>query len=93
MKKCPPAGLRVCFAANPAARALYSGDAPRTGECGAVTTLPMGGRRASCMPGPGGGLVYVDWDQSRTAGVFRNHLHRESTGKPLGSSRRRRRRR
>jgi hypothetical protein len=36
------------------------------------------------MPGPGGGLVYVDWDRSRFQGVFRIHLKAEKTGKPLG---------
>lgn len=93
MKRCPPAGTRVCFHANPAARTLYSGQAPGQGECGTVESVPTGGGRATCMPGPLGGLVYVNWDRSRFEGVFRSHLTNEKTGKAMGRRARRRRRR
>ncbi len=90
MKACPPEGLRVCFRPNPAARAVYGGDGPAMGECGTVKSVSLGRGRRTCMPGPVGGLVYVDWDRSRFQGVFRKHLYRESTGKPLGGRKLRR---
>jgi hypothetical protein len=83
--------MRVCFVANPVARALYERNVPQSGECGTVTTVPVPGGRRTCMPGPRGGLVYVDWDRSSTSGVFRVDLKRESTGKSLAGRRRLRR--
>jgi hypothetical protein len=47
---------------------LYS-NAPRSGERGTVTSVPLGRRRATCLRGPGGGVVYVDWDGLGTLGV------------------------
>lgn len=43
---------------------------PRAGERGTVTTMyiPGAGSR-SYLPGPGGGLVYVDWDRTGVMGV------------------------
>ena len=60
---------------------LYSDypDPPRHGERGTVTSIPLGGRRvATCMKGPGGGLVYVDWDDVGTMGVSSFDLDRVS---------------
>jgi hypothetical protein len=42
---------------------------PKRGEKGTVTSIPLGGRRGTCMKGPGGGLVYVKWDRGGFAGV------------------------
>ena len=88
-KRCPRAGVRVCFSANPAARAVYGKDAPRDGECGVIRAIPVGFAKQTCMPGPGGGMVYVDWDKARFMGVFRQHLDVERTGRALGRRRRR----
>lgn len=95
-KKCPREGTRVRFNANPAAMMLYrsgSPSAPRHGEEGSVTSIPVGRGSRTCMPGPGGGLVYVDWENAHTQGVFRNHLTNVRTGKTLAGARRRKRRR
>lgn len=91
MKKCPPAGTRVCFVANPAARALYDRDVPGTGECGTVRGVSLGIGKSTCIGGPLGGLVYVQWDRSRFSGVFRQHLTNERTGRALARRRRGRR--
>jgi len=64
----PKPGAKVKFAANPAALMLYSRH-PKVGETGTVTTIPLGGGRSHYMAGPGGGMLYVDWDQSGTMGV------------------------
>lgn len=92
MKKCPREGLRVRFEVNPAARMLYTrGTAPPPGTEGTIVTLPVPGGRRTCMPGPGGGLVYAAWDNWGTTGVFRAHAIRVDTGKSLAGARRRRR--
>lgn len=69
--RCPREGLRVQYNPSPASHVLYSDypDPPRHGERGTVVSIPLGGRRATCMRGPGGGLVYVDWDRGGTFGV------------------------
>jgi len=78
---CPKEGARVCFVANPAARMLYIDRrathqlVPEQGECGTVTKI-SGGK--TCMPGPRGGMVYVDWDRSGTFGVFKTDLDKPS---------------
>jgi len=72
--RCPMEGTRVRFQPNPASYALYS-RAPKPGTYGRVTTVPLGGgRRATCMRGPGGGLVYVRWEGSDTMGVSMNDI-------------------
>jgi hypothetical protein len=97
MRRCPPEGTRVVFGANPAAMMFYrpsrSVCEPRAGEHGTVTSLPTGRGRATCMGGPAGGLVYVNWDGGCVAGVFRPHLRKEKDGGLLGRARRDRRRR
>lgn len=67
--RCPREGTRVVFNANPASRQLYSYKVPKNGEGGSVVSIPLGGRRATCMRGPGGGLIYVKWDSGFTVGV------------------------
>jgi hypothetical protein len=78
MARCPKPGTRVKFSGTPAAVAFYmSGTfaaSPKIDEGGTVTEFPTPRGKASCMPGPGGGMVYVDWDKSGSFGVFRNHL-------------------
>jgi hypothetical protein len=60
-------GTRVRFNAHPGSLVLYTHH-PEIGEEGSVTTMPGFGKR-TYLPGPGGGLLYVDWDQSGTIGV------------------------
>jgi hypothetical protein len=70
----PREGTRVRFVANPASLMLYTRP-PRIGSTGLVTSVPLGGgRRSTYMPGPGGGLVYVRWDDGSTMGVSSNDL-------------------
>lgn len=74
-KRCPREGIRVKFTPNMAAAMFYSpGTHPPIGAEGTITTLPTGRGRATCMPGPRGGLVYVDWKGWGTVGVFRQDL-------------------
>lgn len=67
-KRPPRVGTRVTFCPGPGSRLLYSGSMPPSGRAGTVTTMPGFGRR-NFMPGPGGGLLYVDWDDFGTLGV------------------------
>jgi hypothetical protein len=62
--RCPKEGLRVKFVPNPASLMLYSRTygTPPKGATGSVTSIPVPGGKKTCMPGPGGGLVYVEWD-------------------------------
>jgi len=70
-RACPREGLRVQFNPNPASYMLYSQGygLPKRGGRGTVTSLSLGSRRTTCLKGPGGGLVYVDWDDVGTMGV------------------------
>jgi hypothetical protein len=70
-RACPREGLRVEFNPSAASHVLYRDypNLPKRGERGTVTSISLGHRRATCMRGPGGGLVYVDWDGGGTAGV------------------------
>lgn len=70
-------GERVKFVATPAAMMLYGQQPyPQRGEEGYVTTIAG----SIGMRGPRGGLVYVDWDQVGTAGVFAADLERIGKG-------------
>lgn len=64
----PRVGTRVAYFPNPASHALYS-NPPRIGEAGTVTTVAGPRGQMSYMPGPGGGLVYVDWDEAGVMGI------------------------
>jgi hypothetical protein len=77
-RACPREGLRVEYNPSPASHVLYSDypTAPRHGERGTVVSIPLGGRRATCLRGPGGGLVYVKWDRAGHAGVSSYDLDR-----------------
>ena len=62
-------GARVEFRPTPASLMLYSSP-PRRNARGTVTTVPFpGGQRRTSLPGPGGGLVYVKWDDGSFQGV------------------------
>jgi hypothetical protein len=63
-----PVGTRVRFVPNPASLALYS-HPPERGEEGKVTTVNLGARNSSFMKGPGGGLLYVEWERTGVQGV------------------------
>lgn len=54
-------GTRVRFGPSPASLALYTSPPP-TGSTGTVVAIPVGSKSVTFLPGPGGGLVYVDWD-------------------------------
>ena len=61
-------GTRVVVNANPASRTLYT-DLPADGEEGVVTPVSFGTTKRTFMPGPGGGLVYVKFDNGEFMGV------------------------
>ena len=65
-------GTRVRFTANPGSLVLYTHH-PEIGEEGTVGTMPGFGKR-TYLPGPGGGLLYVNWDQSGLIGVSPNDV-------------------
>jgi len=46
---------------------------PMPNEEGTVTTMPGYGSR-TYLPGPGGGLLYVTWDESGTIGISPNDV-------------------
>jgi hypothetical protein len=62
-------GTRVRFVGS---RVGYT-HAPRPNEEGTVTTMPGYGAR-TYLPGPGGGLLYVTWDESGTIGISPNDV-------------------
>jgi hypothetical protein len=55
-------GLRVVFSPNATSRELYSYPVPAPGARGTITSVRMGGGLRTYVDGPGGGLVYVEWD-------------------------------
>lgn len=76
-KSCPPEGTLVKFTPNPVSMVLYSkGHCAEPGEVGRVVSLPFPGSRRTCMPGPGGGLVYVRWASGCTQGTSRYDLEK-----------------
>jgi len=72
-KGVPRPGTRVKFQPNPASFMLYSADhrrrLPDKGGEGTVTTIAGPRGKMHYMSGPGGGLVYVKWDDTGTVGV------------------------
>lgn len=80
--RCPRVGGRVKFTPTAAAAAFYSpGTHPPIGAVGSITTVPVPGGRKTCMAGPRGGLVYVNWDGWGTTGVFKADLTRGQAGR------------
>jgi hypothetical protein len=71
MARCPREGTRLMFNTNPASRMLYSDNyrLPPAGTIGTVTAVAIGIGKRTCMPGPGGGLIYVDWGEYGIMGV------------------------
>lgn len=61
-------GTRVRFMPTPASYALYSSPPTRRAE-GVVSRVSFGGSSRTSLPGPGGGLVYVKWDDGSFQGV------------------------
>jgi hypothetical protein len=57
-------GLRVVFSPNPVSRLLYSYRVPEPGTRGTVTAVQTAGSIRTYIPGPGVGLVYVEWDMA-----------------------------
>ena len=83
-KGTPRVGTRVAYRPNPVSHALYR-KPPRFGEEGTVTTVPFGGgRNLHYLPGPGGGLLYVNWDKSGTMGIAPQDVERVSKRKRPG---------
>ena len=69
-------GARVEFLPNPVSLALYSYAVPARGTCGSVTALPVGAGRRTSLPGPGGGLLFVVWDDGLVCGVSHRDVRR-----------------
>lgn len=72
--KRPRAGTRVVWTPNPASVLLYSNrsELPEPGELGTIQPMQVpGAGRVTSIPGPGGGLVYVKWDNGSFFGVSR----------------------
>lgn len=74
------AGTRVVMKANPASRALYT-NPPADGMEGTVTPVSIGRGKVTFMGGPGGGLLYVKWDDGESMGVSPNDLDLAPKGK------------
>jgi len=73
-----PKGTRVVMNANPASRMLYGDYAPVDGMAGTVApVLFPGGKRRTYIPGPGGGMIYVLWDDGTSCGVAPRDLDKE----------------
>jgi hypothetical protein len=64
----PRVGAHVRFNPNPASLRLYSKPPPR-GATGHVIEMYLFGRFRRYMPGPGGGLLYVEWEGGEVQGV------------------------
>jgi hypothetical protein len=97
-KGLPKVGSRVKFQPNPMSYAMYSSDhrkmLPRKGGVGTVTTVQIPGGKKHYMPGPGGGLLYVKWDDGGVCGVAPQDIVKVSGGgtpplpsKPKGGGR------
>jgi hypothetical protein len=72
---------RVVVKMTPASAMLYSDQGrPVEGAHGTVTSIPLPGGRNTWMAGPGGGLVYVKFDDGSTLGVSALDLVREGKG-------------
>jgi len=74
-------GTRVRFNPSPGSLVLYTHH-PEPGEEGSVTTMPGFGKR-TYLPGPGGGLLYVKWDQAGTIGVSPKDVDKVSGSKSI----------
>jgi len=70
-------GLRVMFSPNPASRMLYSYRVPESGARGTVTAARTPSGLRTYLDGPGGGLVYVEWDDGFVCGVSMRDLKLE----------------
>jgi hypothetical protein len=81
-------GMRVAFRPTAASANLYT-DAPPFDSRGTVVKVNVGGSRRVSIPGPGGGLVYVHWDDDgRVMGVSRLDLYKASQARlPQGFTR------
>lgn len=78
-----PEGTRVVFVPHPVSAALYS-VRPSYGSRGRVVSIPLPGGRKTFFPGPGGGLLYVEWEGflmngGRVCGVSPRDLMREGS--------------
>jgi hypothetical protein len=55
-------GLRVVFSPNPASGMLHSYRVPEAGARRTITAVRTARGIRAFIPGPGAGLVYVEWD-------------------------------
>jgi hypothetical protein len=81
--KAIPAGTRVSVKANPASRMMYSTPLPEDGTEGETVAIPLPGGKSTFMPGPGGGMIYVRFDDGTLLGVSPRDLIRSSSS-PAG---------
>ena len=79
-----PVGTRVVVNANPASRALYD-HLPPDGSEGSVQAVAMPGGKKTYLPGPGGGLLYVSFDNGEFMGVAPIDLDKAAASKAASS--------
>ena len=75
-------GLRVVFSPDPASRDAYSYRVPEPGTRGTITSVRLGGGLRTYVDGPGGGLVYVEWDGGLVCGISMRDLKLEPDDHP-----------
>ena len=71
-----PVGTRIVVQANPVSRVMYA-YLPPNGTAGTVTTVSLGAGQRSFLPGPGGGLLYVKFDDGHFQGISPTDLRLE----------------
>jgi hypothetical protein len=72
-------GTVVHFNPSPVSLQLYSQPRPKKGDRGVVVGVNVGRGNATYIPGPGGGLVYVDWETIGVMGTAPQDLEVESS--------------
>jgi hypothetical protein len=70
-------GLRVVFSPDAISHAAYSHPTPGAGARGTITSVRLGGGLRTYVDGPGGGLVYVEWDDGLVCGIGMRDLKLE----------------
>lgn len=79
-----PVGMQVVVQANPASRMLYSWGLVPDGTTGTLVAMSIPGLgKTTYMPGPGGGLLYVDFGDLGVMGVSPRDLDKAGSREPL----------
>lgn len=77
-------GLRVVFRPDAASQLAYSHPTPEASARG-TTSVRLGGGLRTYVDGPGGGLVYVGWDDGLVCGIAMRDLKLEPDDARRGS--------